>query len=343
MPSCIASSFSQGDAFISSKPERTIDLHVLAAEAARGAAAVHRGVAAAEHDHALADLVDVAEGDAGEPVDADVDVGGGFLAAGHVEVAAARRAGADEDRVVALGQQRLQAVDALAEADLDADVEDVADLLVDHRSRAGGSAGSGVRIMPPALRVADRTPRRRSRAARGRAPRSARPGRRRSARCACRSSARPACGRRSRMSSLLSAATRFRRQIATGSSSTRPRRQAGSHGRSQVRPRMPGKHVRLPVDHVGVAVAAGGDQPDVFGNRRVGRAGPLAVDDLVEVVGRRCRSVSFTPRARAPVAPLREARASRRRPVLPGPADWCLNPVGNLSGLAPGIPPLATS
>ena len=36
-------------------------LHVLAAEPARGAAAVHRGVAAAEHDDALADLVDVAE------------------------------------------------------------------------------------------------------------------------------------------------------------------------------------------------------------------------------------------------------------------------------------------
>ena len=33
MPSCIASSFSHGDAFISSKPERTIDLHVLAAQA----------------------------------------------------------------------------------------------------------------------------------------------------------------------------------------------------------------------------------------------------------------------------------------------------------------------
>ena len=48
-------------------------------------------------------------------------------------------------------------------------------------------------------------------------------------------------GKRSRMSSLLSAATRFRRQIATGSFSTRTRRQAGSHGRSQVRPRMPGK------------------------------------------------------------------------------------------------------
>jgi hypothetical protein len=42
------------------------------------------------------------------------------------------------------------------------------------------------------------------------------------------------------MSSLLSAATRFSRQIATGSASTRPRRQAGSQGRSQVRPSTPG-------------------------------------------------------------------------------------------------------
>ena len=91
-------------------------------------------------------------------------------------------------------------------------------------------------------------------------------------------------GRRARMSSLKSAATRFRRQIATGSFSTRPRRQAGSQGRSQVRPRIPGKHVGLPIDHVGVAVAACGDQADVFGNGRVRRAGPLAVDDLVEVV-----------------------------------------------------------
>ena len=48
-------------------------------------------------------------------------------------------------------------------------------------------------------------------------------------------------GSQPEMSSLLSAATRFRRQIATGSLSTRPRRQAGSQGRSQVRPRMPGK------------------------------------------------------------------------------------------------------
>src|SRR5437762_11097204 len=78
------------------------DGDLLAAEAARGAAAIHRRIAAAEHDDAAADLVDMAERDAGQPIDADMDIGGGFLAAGDVELAAARRAGADKDCVPAL-------------------------------------------------------------------------------------------------------------------------------------------------------------------------------------------------------------------------------------------------
>jgi hypothetical protein len=49
-------------------------------------------------------------------------------------------------------------------------------------------------------------------------------------------------------------------------------------------PENPGEHVGFPIDHVGVAVATSGDQPDVFGNRRVCRTGPLAVYDLVEIV-----------------------------------------------------------
>ena len=47
-------------------------------------------------------------------------------------------------------------------------------------------------------------------------------------------------GRYGVMSPLWSAATRFKRQMATGFSSVRTRRQAGSQGRSQVRPKMPG-------------------------------------------------------------------------------------------------------
>src|SRR5690606_12673965 len=106
------------------------DAYVLAAEATRGAAAVHRGVAAAEHQHAARDAVDVPEGHRREPVDADVDVRGRLPPAGQVEVAPARRAAADEDRVVAFVEQRLHRVDAGAGAEIDAEVEHVAGLLV---------------------------------------------------------------------------------------------------------------------------------------------------------------------------------------------------------------------
>ena len=59
------------------------DLHVLATEPARGAAAVHRGVAAAEDEHAAADPVDMAERYARQPVDADVDAGRSLLRPGR--------------------------------------------------------------------------------------------------------------------------------------------------------------------------------------------------------------------------------------------------------------------
>src|SRR5262249_3909070 len=87
------------------------DLDVLAAEAARRAAAVHRGVADADDQHALANRLGVAERDALQPVDADVDVLAGFVAAGDLQLLAARRAGADEDRVELrlLVKQRLEA------------------------------------------------------------------------------------------------------------------------------------------------------------------------------------------------------------------------------------------
>src|SRR6185312_17372846 len=61
-----------------------------------------------------------------------MDVGGGFLAAGDIEFAAAWRAGADEDRIIFFAEQLFQTVDALAALELDAEVEDVAGLLVDH-------------------------------------------------------------------------------------------------------------------------------------------------------------------------------------------------------------------
>jgi len=74
-----------------------------------------------------------------------------FLAAGDIEFAAARRAAADEDRIVIFGEQLLHAVDAVAALEFDAEVEDVVGLLVDHGVRQAEIFGICVRIMPPAL------------------------------------------------------------------------------------------------------------------------------------------------------------------------------------------------
>src|SRR5271170_5216800 len=77
----------------------------------------------------------MAERDAGQPVDADLDMRGPVLAAGQIEVAPARRAAADENGVVALAQQPFQAVDPSTRDKSCAAVKYVADLLVDHLVR----------------------------------------------------------------------------------------------------------------------------------------------------------------------------------------------------------------
>src|SRR6185436_1107859 len=52
----------------------------------------------------------------------------------------------------------------------------------------------------------------------------------------------------------------------------------------------PGENIGVPVDHVGVVVTPCCDQPDVFGDWSMGRAGPLAIYDFVKVV--RCTDIS---------------------------------------------------
>src|SRR5205085_8723955 len=106
------------------------DRDFLAAEAPRGAAAIHRRVAAAEHDDAAADLVDMAERDGGQPVDADMDVGCGLLAARNIEFAAAWRARADKDGVPVFGEQGLHATDELAVAGLHPQLDNPVDFLI---------------------------------------------------------------------------------------------------------------------------------------------------------------------------------------------------------------------
>src|SRR5579871_5511942 len=43
------------------------------------------------------------------------------------------------------------------------------------------------------------------------------------------------------------------------------------------------EHVRFAIEHVGIGETALRNQSDVFGNVGVGRASPLAIDDLVKI------------------------------------------------------------
>ncbi len=236
-----------------------------------------------------------------------MDMGLGFLAAGDVEVASARRAGADEDCIPIVRQQRLEAVDALAAAELDAEIEDVVAFFVDDRLRqakardlrADHAAGLGILIDHHA-RIAERCEVARDRQRRW-----------------------PAADQRDAFAVLmldrpgkaaadvvlvvggdaLEAADRDRLFFHAHAPAGRLARAVARAAQN------PGEHVGAPVDHVRVAVAARSDQPDVLGNRCVRGTGPLTIHDLVEIVRRRnvgifhgllcthaCRAALRTPR-----------------------------------------------
>ena len=107
--------------------------HIGAAQAPCRAAAVHRGVATAQHNHPLADAGDMPKRHRSQPVDTDVDVFTDLLATRQLQVAAARRAAANKHRVISLGQQALHRLNALAAFELHPQVQDVAGFLIDHR------------------------------------------------------------------------------------------------------------------------------------------------------------------------------------------------------------------
>src|SRR5438270_7302267 len=258
------------------------DRDFLAAEAARGAAAIHCRVAAAEHDDAAADLVDMAERDGGQPVDADMDVGGGFLPAGDLELAAARRARADKDRVPALGEQRLQAADELTVAGLDPKIDDAVDLLVGHRfgqaeardlcSHHAAALGVAVEhdaVIAERREVARDGQRGRSGADQGDALAVLllRDGRqiRGDITLIVGGNALQAADRHRLCLDPATAAGRFAGPVAGA-------------------PEDAGKDVRLPIDRPGLGIALLGDEADVFRDRRVRRARPLAIDDFMEIV-----------------------------------------------------------
>ncbi len=212
-----------------------------------------------------------------------MDVFRRFLAAGDIEVAAARRAGADEDRVPAFGQQRLHAVDTLAAAEVDAEAEDVAAFLVDDRVgqaelrdlRADHAAGLGVLVEDHNV-IAKRG-------------KVAGDGERGGATADKSNTLAVLLRRRLRQpladivlvvgGDALQAADRHRLVFDAHAPAGRfARAVAGAAEHA-------GKHIRMPIDHVGVGITPRGDQADIFRHRRMRRAGPLAIDDFMKVVG----------------------------------------------------------
>ena len=211
-----------------------------------------------------------------------MDVRRGLLSSGDVQVAPARRAGTDEDRVVIFGQQRLHAVDPLAQPHLETEVGDVADLLVDHLLRqaevgdlaADHAAGARVAIIHHAViaergEIAGHGQRGRTGADQGDALAIVRRSRFRQARAdvalVVGGDAFQAADRHRLLLDAPAAAGRLAGPV-TGASEN------------------PGEHVGAPVDHVGIGVAAGGDQADVFRHRGVRGTRVLAVHDLVEIL-----------------------------------------------------------
>src|SRR5262245_17259065 len=257
---------------------------LFAAEPARGTAAVHGGVAAAEHDDRLADLVAVAERNARQPVDADMDVLGGLPAARNIEVTAARGAGANKDGVEIVGEEPSEAVDALAAAELDAEIEDVAAFLVDdglrqaepRKLRADHAARFQVASENDGV-VAER------REVTGDRERGGAAADERDALAVL------AWGRARQAgldivleiggNALEAADCHWLFLDATAPARRLTGAVAGATKHAW-------EHIRFPVDHVGVGVAPGCNQANVFGNWRVRRTSPLAIDHLVEIVRR---------------------------------------------------------
>src|SRR5215831_8563874 len=213
-----------------------------------------------------------------------MNVLGCVLAAGNIEVTSARSAGADKDGVEILLEQLPEAFDPLAGAELDAEIENIAALLVD----------DGFRQAEPRDLRADHAPRLRvaieHHAGVAERRKIARDRERGRATAHERNAlAILACGSAWQAhldvvfeigGDALEAADRDRLLLdatAPARRLTGPVASAAKH---------PGKHVRFPVDHIGVGVASGRDQANVFRNRCVRRTSPLAIDDLVEIVRR---------------------------------------------------------
>src|SRR5260221_1447918 len=217
-----------------------------------------------------------------------------FFPAGNIEVASARRARADEDRVIALLDKLFHAVDFHTALELDAEIEDVADLLVDHFHRQAEARdlrpdhAAGARILveygdvvAEGREIARDGERRGPGADAGDAPAVSLRG----GLWDSRLDVAPVVG-----GDALQAADPDGFGFLSVIFPDAPSPAGGLAGAVAGAAEDSRENVGVPVDHVGVVVTPCSDQADVFGDWSMGRAGPLAIYDLVKVVG--CTDIS---------------------------------------------------
>ncbi len=204
------------------------------------------------------------------------------VAPGNIEILAARCARPDEDRVVVLRQEVAETVHRRVQAHVDPHVDDGRDLLVKDLRRQ--AERRDVRPHEPTRHVVlleddDLVPDREEVVGdrqRGRAGADAH----HPAPVLLLWDEREAIGEVTAeiRSHALEAADRDRGAVDSGAAA------GGLAGAIAGSPQDPREDVRLPVRHVGIRVSPLSDQPDVFGDVRVGRTCPLAVDHPMKVV-----------------------------------------------------------
>jgi hypothetical protein len=260
------------------------DADVASAEPARGAAAVHRRVADADDQHALADRAHVPEVHRLEPLDPDVDPIRCIPSPGEIQLLSLRRAAADEDGVEPLAEQGAHARHRRGPANVDPHPENRPDLLVEHGGREPEGRDVGphqpagpVELLEDRHRVAERhqVVGDGQRRGPGADERDALPVLR------CRN-------RRQPVAILAAVVGGHALEPADGDGlpvdAPPP---AGGLARPVAGPAEdPREDVGLPVEEVRLREPTLGDEPDVLGDVGVRGARPLAVHHLVVVAGR---------------------------------------------------------
>src|SRR5690606_2577950 len=109
--------------------------HLLPAQSARCPATVHSGITSAEDNHLPANFIFMTEGYTGQKIDANMNVGIGFLPTGKVQISSFGRTGTNKYCIVFRLQYSPHAVHIMVLMRMDSHVSDVILFLIEYAFR----------------------------------------------------------------------------------------------------------------------------------------------------------------------------------------------------------------